>query len=50
MFHVVNTRAPSFLNLAGNKDNHDISDEFEFGQIGLRTVELIALGRLEKSP
>ena len=29
MFHVVNTRAPSFLNLEGNKDNHDISDEFE---------------------
>ena len=29
MFHVVNTRAPSFFILAGNKDNHDISDEYE---------------------
>ena len=47
MFHVVNTRAPSFLNLAGNKDNHDISDEFEIRPD--RTEELSALERLEIS-
>ena len=34
---------------ADNKDNHTISNEFKFGQIGLRTAELAALERLEKS-
>ena len=44
------TLAPSFFILAGNKDNHNISNGFEIRQIGLGTYELAALEHLEKSP
>ena len=32
-----------FVKLAGNKDSHKISDEFDFSQIKLFTLELFAL-------
>ena len=35
--------------LAGNENIHNISDEFEIGQIGPRTAELAALERMKKS-
>ena len=39
-----------FFILAGNEDNHKISNGFKFGKIGPGFHELIALERLEKSP
>ena len=41
---------PIFLKLAGNKDMHNIMNEFEFGQIGPPTTELAALERLRNTP
>ena len=54
MLNVVNTPGPHFDRIffifAGKEDNHKVSTEFEIDLIGPRTVELAALGRLEKSP
>ena len=38
-----------FFILAGNEDIYNISNAFEIGQIGLKSVDLAALERLEKS-
>ena len=38
------------IKVAGNKDRHKSSVEFEYGQIGLLTTELAALERLKKFP
>ena len=40
---------PIFIKLAGNKDMHNIMNEFEFGQIGPPTTELAALERLRNT-
>ena len=50
----MNTLAPSFFDriffiLAGNENIHNISDEFEIRPDRIRTAELAALERLEKS-
>ena len=39
-----------FFILAGKEDNHNILDEFEYGQIRPRTAELAALERPKKFP
>ena len=41
---------PIFFKLAGNKDMHNIMNEFEIGQIGPPTTELAALERLRNIP
>ena len=55
MYNVMNTLSPlflivwsSFLQITGTTIKSGMSSKF--GQIGLRTVELAALERLEKSP
>ena len=40
---------PILFILAGNKDMHKISEEFDFGQIGPLTMELAAIERLKIS-
>ena len=39
-----------FFKRAGNKDMHNIMNEFDFGQIGPPTRELAALERLRNTP
>ena len=41
---------PIFFKLAGNKDMHNIMNEFDFGQIGPPTTESAALERLRNTP
>ena len=41
---------PIFFKLAGNKDMHNIMNEFECGQIGPPTTDLAALERLRNTP
>ena len=41
---------PIFFKLAGNKDLHNIMNEWNFSQIGPPTMELAALERLRKNP
>ena len=55
MYNVVSTLAPSFLigssaYLQGMRTSITSRTSSKFGQIGLRTAELAALERLEKSP
>ena len=55
MYNVVNTLAPSFLiesssYLQVTRTSITSRMSSKFGQIGLRTAELAALGHLEKSP
>ena len=38
------------LKFVGNEEMHNISNEFEFGQIGPPTTELSALERLKNTP
>ena len=49
--HVISVDiGPIFFKLAGNKDMHNIMNEFDFGQIGPPTTELAALERLRNTP
>ena len=41
---------PIFFKLAGNKNMHNIMNEFEFGQNGPPTTELAALEHLRNTP
>ena len=55
LYNVVTTLAPSFLNgsssyLQVKRTSITSRMSLKFGQIGPRTAELAALGRLEKSP
>ena len=43
------TLAPYFFILAGNEDNHNISNGLKLGQIRPQSAELAALEHLEKS-